>query len=139
MLPNLNLTSNKIYPDLTLVLPSSSFSVLRRMRRREPCMIHFHQYLIVLAIVDSFLIIMFVIDDVIVGQLKSGEWFFTVVPYVTHPVKCISITMSMMWVVILAIKRFLAVTRPLINYSNGNSCICIIFMVIFSATVNLSK
>ena len=109
------------------------------MRQKESIFTNFNQYLIVLALVDSFLIIMFVIDDVIVGQLKSGEWFFTVVPYVTHPVKCISITMSMMWVVILAIKRFLAVTRPLINYSNSNSCICIIFMMIFSATVNLSK
>ena len=109
------------------------------MRQREPVVTYFHQYLIGLAIIDSFLIIMFVIDDVIVGHINSGEWFFTVVPYVTHPVKCISITMSMIWVVILAMKRFLAVTRPFLLYSSGNRVICLIFMGIFSVTVNLSK
>ena len=109
------------------------------MKRREPFLTHFQQYLIILAIVDSFLIIMFVIDDVIVGHIKSGEWFFTVVPYVTHPVKCISITMTMVWVVIIAMKRFLAVTQPFKNHINDNIFISTLGMIVFSITVNLSK
>ena len=109
------------------------------MRQKESIFTNFNQYLIVLALVDSFLIIMFVIDDVLVGLIKSGEWFFTVVPYITHPVKCISITMSMVWVLIIAMKRFLAVTQPFNNCSYNSIYIYLIFLVCFSVTVNLSK
>ena len=112
------------------------------MRQKESIFTNFNQYLIVLALVDSFLIIMFVIDDVLVGLIKSGEWFFTVVPYITHPVKCISITMSMVWVLIIAMKRFQAVTQPFNRYKrydSENFFSYAIFMMTFSVTVNLSK
>ena len=109
------------------------------MRQKESTFTNFNQYLIVLALVDSFLIIMFVIDDVLVGLIKSGEWFFTVVPYITHPVKCISITMSMVWVLIIAMKRFQAVTQPFNVDDSENIFSYAIFMMTFSVTVNLSK
>ena len=109
------------------------------MRQRESVLTNFNQYLIVLALVDSFLIIMFVIDDVLVGLIKSGEWFFTVVPYVTHPIKCISITMSMVWVLIIAMKRFFAVTQPFLEYDSDSIFIYVFFLLTFSVTVNLSK
>ena len=116
-------------------------SVMTKMRGKKSTIVvsNFHQYLIVLAMVDIFLILMFVVDDVILGQLKSGEWFFTVIPYITHPVKCISITMTVVWVVIIAMKRFLVVTKPLKNHINENIFISSIFMICFSITVNLSK
>ena len=111
------------------------------MRRNESSLIlsQFDQYLTVLAIVDSFLILMFIVDNIVLGQIRAGDWFFTVVSYVTHPIKRISITMSMVWVVIIAIRRYLAVTQPLKTKTLDSIHSYVIFLVTFSITVNVSK
>ena len=100
---------------------------------------HFQRYLLVLAFVDSFLIIMFILDNVIIGHLASrkSNWYYTVVPYLTHPIKNISITMSVVWVVVIAVERFLAVTQPFKN--TDSLCGYVIFMIVFSISVNCSK
>ena len=84
---------------------------------------------------------MFLIDNVIIGHIRmsSEDWYYTVVPYLTHPIKNISITMSMVWVVVIAMKRFLAVTQPLKDNTKDNLLGYVIFLIIFSVTVNLSK
>ena len=115
--------------------------VLRRMRRRRsPAFLcHFHQYLTVLAIVDSFLILMYLVDNVIVGHItmSNNQWFYTVIPYLTHPIKNISITMSMVWLVIIAVERFIAVAHP---FNDDNRFFrYLLFLVIFSVSVNLTK
>ena len=59
------------------------------------------------------------------------------IPYLTHPVKNISITMSIVWLVIIAMERLLAVTQPFND--QGSLFGCVIFMVIFSIAVNFPK
>ena len=115
--------------------------VLTRIRRRKsPVFLsHFQPYLIVLALVDSFLILMYLIDNVIVGHvtMSDHQWFYTVIPYFTHPIKNISITMSMVWLVIIAIERFMAVTHP---FNDQDSFyLYFLFLAIFSITVNFPK
>ena len=109
-------------------------------RRKSPEFIsHFPPYLIVLALVDSFLILMYLIDNVIVGHvtMSGHQWFYIFIPYLTHPIKSISITMSMVWLVIIAIERFMAVTDPF----NGQDSFYLyfLFLAIFSITVNFPK
>ena len=101
----------------------------------------FQPYLTVLAFVDTFLIIMFLLDNVLIGHISmsSEDWFYTVVPYLTHPLKKISITMSMLWVVVIAMKRFQAVTKPLKDNSEDSFCVDVIFLIIFAVSANLSK
>ena len=115
--------------------------VLRRMRRRKSHVFlsHFQPYLIVLALVDSFLILMYVIDNVIVGHvtMRNYEWFYTVIPYLTHPTKSISITMSMVWLVIIAMERLMAVTHPFNDQDSFYPYV--LFLVIFSISVNFPK
>ena len=82
---------------------------------------------------------MFLIDNVMVGHITMSkeQWYYMVIPYITHPVKNISITMSMVWLVIIAMERFLAVTQP---FNNQDSLFgSVIFMVIFSIAVNCPK
>ena len=107
-------------------------------RRRTPFFLsQFQPYLTVLAVVDTFLIILFLVDNVIIGHIATVEsdWYYTVVPYITHPVKTISITMSMVWVVVIAIERFLAVTQPLYQHHQDTLYGYITFLI----TSNLSK
>ena len=101
----------------------------------------FQPYLIILALVDTFLILMYILDHVYIDymDMSNTHWYYTVVPYITHPIKNISITMSMVWVVIIAIERFLAVTQPLSNHNQEGCYGYAIFLVVFSITVNLSK
>ena len=109
-------------------------------RRRTPFFLSlFQPYLTVLAVVDTFLITLFLVDNVIIGHIATAEsdWYYTIVPYITHPFK--TITMSMVWVVVIAMKRFLAVTQPLKENTKDNLCGYVIFLIIFSITVNLSK
>ena len=111
-------------------------------RRRTPFFLsQFQPYLTVLAVVDTFLIILFLVDNVIIGHIATAEsdWYYTVVPYITHPVKTISITMSMVWVVVIAIERFLAVTLPLYQHDQDTLYGYITFLIIFSITSNMSK
>ena len=75
----------------------------------------------------------------IVGHtnMSQEQWYYTVIPYITHPVKNISITMSMVWLVIIAMERFLAVTQP---FNDQDSLFeYVIFMIIFSIAVNVPK
>ena len=127
--------------DYSLVI--SYFSVLRIMgSRRIPSSLSlFQPYLIILALVDTFLIFMYLLDNVFIDHIDMSNtyWYYTVVPYITHPIKSISITMSMLWVVIIAIERFLAVTQPLTNRDKGGVRSYAIFLGVFSVTVNLSK
>ena len=111
-------------------------------RRRTPFFLsQFQPYLTVLAVVDTFLIILFLVDNVIIGHLATAEsaWYYSVVPYITHPVKTISITMSMVWVVVIAIERFLAVTQPLYQHHQDTLYGYITFLIVFSIATNLSK
>jgi hypothetical protein len=102
---------------------------------------HFQPYLTVLAFVDSFMILMFLLDNVIIGNntMSNNNWFYTVVPYLTYPIKNISITMSMVWVVVIAMKRFLAITQPFNDHTKDSLYGYVIFLIIFSITVNFSK
>ena len=116
-------------------------AVLTRMGKNNSSLFlgNFQPYLTVLAFVDSFLIIMFILDNVIIGHLATStdHWYYTVVPYLTHPIKNISITMSVVWVVVIAVERFLAVTQP---FKNTDSLYgYVIFMIVFSISVNCSK
>ena len=124
-----------------LFLFFKDFSVLRGIRRRRsPAFLcQFHQYLTVLAIVDSFLILMYLLDNVIVGHISmsNNQWFYTVIPYLTHPIKSISITMSMVWLVIIAIERFMAVAHPFNDQDRFSRYI--IFLISFSVMVNFTK
>ena len=111
-------------------------------RRRTPFFLsQFQPYLTVLAVVDTFLIILFLVDNVIIGHIATAEsyWYYTVVPYITHPVKTISITMSMVWVVVIAIERLLAITQPLYQHDQGTLYGYVTFLIVFSSTINISK
>ena len=101
----------------------------------------FQPYLTVLAFVDTFLIFMFLLDNVFLGHINMSteDWFYTVVPYVTHPLKRISITMSMVWIVIIAMKRFQAVTNPLHGTAEYSFFLHVLFLLVFSVSSNLSK
>ena len=113
------------------------------MKRAESTLFlsRFKSYLIVLAFIDIFLIIMFLLDNVLIGHtsMSSNDWFYTIVPYITHPLKRISITMSMLWVVVIAMKRFQAVTDPLKDSLEDSFSAHVIFLVVFSTSANLSK
>ena len=119
------------------------FSVLRIMgsRRSASFLSVFQPYLTILALVDTFLILMYLLDNVFIDHIDMSNtyWYYTVVPYITHPIKNISITMSMLWVVVIAIERFLAVTQPLINRDKESVHSYAVFLVVFSVTVNFSK
>ena len=101
-------------------------------------MSHFQPYLIVLAVVDSFLIVMFALDNIIGdNSMSKHAWFFTVIPLFTHPMKNIAITLSITWIIIIAIERFMAVTKPLKD--NENIQPFIFFSILFSSFMNLPR
>ena len=109
-------------------------------KKRLPLFLsHFQPYLTVLAFVDTFLILMFLLDNVIIGHISMSneDWYYTVVPYLTHPIKNISITMTVVWVAVIAAERFLAVTQPFNDQDSFYGYV--IFMIVFSITVNCSK
>ena len=110
-------------------------------RRSTSFLSVFQPYLTILALVDTFLILMYLLDNVFIDHIDMSNtyWYYTVVPYITHPIKNISITMSMLWVVVIAIERFLAVTQPLINRDKESVHSYAVFLVVFSVTVNFSK
>ena len=99
----------------------------------------FQLYLIILAVVDSFLLLLFLLDNVFIGHFadRSDDWYYVVVPFLTHPIKSISFTMSVVWVVVVAVERYLAVTQPF-RHKNKLSA-HVIFLIVFSITINLSK
>ena len=99
----------------------------------------FQHYLIILSVVDSFLLLLFLLDNVIIDQFAAYQngWYYAVVPFFSHPVKSISFTMSMLWVVVVSVERFLAITQPL--QMRNNLSAYVIFMVIFSTSINWSK
>ena len=71
------------------------------VRRRSPSLPgNFLNSLTTLAIVDSFLILLFLLDNIIINHhdQQKDDWYYNVVPYLTHPVKQISITMAVLWV-----------------------------------------
>ena len=82
---------------------------------------------------------MFLLDIVIMDyvSLSNEKWHHTIIPYITHPIKSISITMSMVWLVTIAWERLAAVASPF--KQRGNIYKQIIFMIIFSIIVNFSK
>ena len=73
-------------------------SVLRRILHKREGVYHgqFQLYLVILAVVDSFLLIFFLIDNVIIDRIApyQGSWYYVVVPFLSHPFKNISFTMS---------------------------------------------
>ena len=101
-------------------------------------MSHFQPYLMVLAVVDSFLLLMFVLDTIIGdNSMSKHAWFFTVIPLFTHPTKSIAITLSIVWIVIIAIERFKAISKPFKN--NESIGPFILFSIIFSSIINLPR
>ena len=117
------------------------FQVLRRMvKRKSPTLPgSFLHYLTSLALIDIFLILFFLLDNIIINHHDQNkeEWYYKIVPYLTHPGKQISITMAVMWVVVLAVERYIAVTFPL--RSSNRLFYYILFIVVFSVTVNWAK
>ena len=110
------------------------------VRRRSPYLSgNFLNYLSILALVDNFLILLFLLDNVIINHHdhEKDDWYYTVVPYLTHPIKHISITMAVVWVVVLAVERYLAVTFPL--KSHQRLFYYVIFLISFSITINYAK
>ena len=69
--------------------------------------------------------------------MSNNQWFYTVIPYLTHPIKNISITMSMVWLVIIAIERFMAVAHPFNDQDRFSRYI--ILLISFSVMVNFTK
>ena len=110
------------------------------VQRKSPSLPgNFLHYLTSLALIDIFLILFFLLDNIIIDHQDPNkeDWYYTIVPYLTHPGKQISITMAVMWVVVLAVERYIAVTFPL---RTSNRLICyIVFMVVFSVSVNWTK
>ena len=100
----------------------------------------FQHYLIILAVVDSFLLL-FWLDNVFIDHfaVHSDDWYYMymVVPFLTHPIKNISFTMSIVWVVVVAVERYLAVTQPF--QIRSKLSVHVIFLIVFSITINLSK
>ena len=76
---------------------------------------NFLDYLITLALVDTFLILLFLLDNIFFNhhEEQQDDWYYTVITYLMHPIKKISITMAVLWVVVLAVERYIAVTFPL--------------------------
>ena len=110
------------------------------VRRRSPSLPgNFLNYLTTLAIVDTFLILLFLLDNIIINHhdQQKDDWYYTVVPYLTHPLKQISITMSVLWVVVLAVERYIAVTFPL--KTRDRLFYYVLFLITFSVTINWGK
>ena len=110
------------------------------VKRRSPSLPgNFLNYLTTLALVDIFLILLFLFDNVIINHHdhQKDDWYYFVVPYLTHPIKHISITMAVVWVVVLAVERYIAVTFPL--KTRHRLFYYVIFLITFSITINLAK
>ena len=110
------------------------------VKRRSPSLPgNFLNYLTTLALIDSFLILLFLLDNIIIDHHDphKKEWYYTVVPYFTHPIKQVSITMAVLWVVVLAVERYVAVTFPL--KTRHRLFYHVLFLVTFSVTINWSK
>ena len=110
------------------------------VRRRSPSLPgNFLNYLTTLALVDTFLILLFLLDNIIINhhEEQKDDWYYTVVPYLTHPIKQISITMAVLWVVVLAVERYIAVTFPL--KTRHRLFYYVLFLITFSVTINWGK
>ena len=121
------------------IIYSSVLWRIKKKRETRRFQGHFQLYLIILSIVDSLVILLFLIDNGFIAHFAttSDKWTFMVIPFVTYPIKNISITMSMVWVVVVAVERYLAVTQPLKPRNKISSYV--IFLFVFSITANCSK
>jgi hypothetical protein len=109
------------------------------VRRRSPSLPgNFLNYLTTLALVDTFLILLFILYNIIINHhdQQKDDCYYTVVPYITHPVKQISITMAVLWLV-LAVERYIAVTFPL--KTRHRLLYYVLFLIPFSVTINWGK
>ena len=72
------------------------------------------------------------------SMTAENSWLYLqLLNTVIHPVKHIAMSITIFWVVIVAVERFLAVTRPLKDKNRFASYIG--FVIIFSSTINWAK
>ena len=110
------------------------------VNRRSPSLPgNFLNYLTALALVDMFLIMVFFLENAMIDHIseEKDDWYYTIYPYVVYPLKSISITMAILWVVVLAVERYLAVTFPL--KTRHRLFYHILFLVAASVTINCGK
>ena len=110
------------------------------MQRQSPALPgNFHNYLTTLSLIDAFLIFIFFLDSIVANHHADVKeaWYYYFTPYILHPMKSISLTMSVLWVMVMAVERYLAVSFPL---KTGHRYNCyLLFLTSFSFGVNWGR